>query len=423
MSLAPLAPEQKRVVDHLITTGHHTFITGKAGTGKSHILKHFQNISKKKILVTAATGVAALNVDGKTLHRALGLGTSTPPDLYTDHAKIRYTHQWITDYNVLVIDEVSMVSSDMMDAIDRALREIREDEDPFGGMQIVMFGDPYQLPPVVTDIFRKYLQRSKYASEWFFDAHVWRRGTSFDTFSLEKIHRQGKDEVFKRILNGVRDATISDDDLNLLNYVGVKNQPSEESLLLGAYNNTVAARNARNLALLPGKAIVYDAKVNKGFGRDEPAEREITIKPGARVMLLTNDREERWVNGTTAKVLACDESWIQVELDNGDRPVINFHQWAPADTDPENYAQAPKYNQIPVKLAWGVTIHKSQGMSLPEIEIDLGRGAFSPGQTYVALSRATSINGLVLRNHINKADITVDQHVRKFFAERAITPA
>ncbi len=415
MTLAPPSAEQQKVIDHLVKTRNHTFITGKAGTGKSHVLKWFQATSKKKILVTAATGVAALAVEGKTLHKMLGLGTSLPADLYTDHAKIRYTHHWITDYDVLVIDEISMVSSDLMDAVDRVLREVRRDEEPFGGMQIVMFGDPYQLPPVADDDFKKYLGRLKYKSEWFFDAKVWKHA-KFDTFSLEEIQRQKGDDQFTDLLNAVRDGTIKEDQLRMLNIVGSMNVPSDESLLLGAYNRTVAERNALNLSKLPGQTYKFEAKVNKGFGRDEPAEREILIKPGAKVLMLTNDREDRWVNGTAAKVITVGEGWVQVEID-GERYTINPYSWVPPDTDPEMYSLAPKYTQLPMKLAWGVSIHKSQGMSLPEIEIDLGSGAFSAGQTYVAMSRVTSPGGLHFRHPISLSDIQVDPNVKRFFSQ------
>lgn len=423
MTLAPPTEEQARVIDHLKNTRHHTFITGKAGTGKSFVLKHFQASGKKKILVSAATGVAALAVDGKTLHRMLGLGTSLPADLYTDHQKIRYTHTWITEYDVLVIDEISMVSSELMDAIDRVLREIRHDESPFGGMQIVMFGDPYQLPPVVTDDFKKYLMRRRYKSEWFFDAKVWEQA-KFDTFSLETIQRQRGDAVFTDLLNAVRDGSVQPDQLRMLNIVGGMNEPSEDSLLLAAYNRTVFERNTLNLAHLPGQTYTYEAKVNKGFGRDEPAERIIHLKPGAKILMLTNDRDDRWVNGTPATVITCAETWIQVETrpdkddsDYTERHTVSPYSWVPSDTDPEMYAMAPKYTQMPVKLAWGVSVHKSQGMSLPEIEIDMGTGAFSAGQTYVALSRVTSAGGLHFRHPLSMGDIKVDPNVRRFFSQ------
>lgn len=414
MTLDPPNDEQQKIIDHLHNTDRSVFITGKAGTGKSHVLKHYQAAGKHKIIVSASTGVAALGVDGKTVHRMLGLGTALPADLYTDVYKLRSTHGWLKNFDVLVVDEISMISSDLMDAMDRNLQIIRGNHEPFGGMRMVMFGDPYQLPPVVTDDFKKYLKAHKYRSEWFFDAKVWQKDTSFDTFSLEQIQRQRGDEQFTHLLNAVRDGSITSEELRLINIVGGMNKPTDNTLLLAGYNRTVFDKNTNSLASLPGKTYTYEAKVSTGFGRDEPAERVIHLKPGAKVIMLTNDGQDRWVNGTVGVVTTCADSWVTVEID-GERYNISPHPWIPSDCAPENFPISPKYIQLPMKLAWAVTVHKSQGMTKDEIEIDLGAGAFSPGQTYVALSRVTSASGLVLTHPLAPSDIKVDTNVARFF--------
>jgi len=415
MTLLPPSDEQQKVIDYLNNTSGHVFCTGRAGTGKSHVLKHYQASGKHKILVSASTGVAALSVDGKTVHRLLGLGTALPADLYADHNKLQYNHAWIRKFDVLVVDEISMISSDLMDAMDRNLQIIRNSHEPFGGMRLVMFGDPYQLPPVVNDDFKKYLKLRKYRSEWFFDAKVWKNDTSFDTFALEQIQRQRGDEQFTHLLNAVRDGSITSDELRLINIVGGMNKPTDDTLLLAGYNKTVFDKNSQSLAQLPGKMYSYEAKVSTGFGRDEPAERVIHLKPGAKVIMLTNDGQDRWVNGTVGEIVTCtDEGWVTVEID-GERYNISPHPWIPSDCAPDMFPLSPKYIQLPLKLAWAVTIHKSQGMTKDEIEIDLGAGAFSPGQTYVALSRVTSASGLMLRHPLAPSDIRVDPNVSRFF--------
>lgn len=412
MTLPPMNEEQARVVDTLNRSNNHTFITGRAGTGKTHVLRHFERSTGKKIVICAPTGIAALNAGGATIHNMLGLGTGLPADAHVDVRVIKREKAWLKEIDTIVIDEVSMVSSDLMDSIDRTLREIRNDSDPFGGIQIVMFGDPYQLPPVVSKEDRPYYREAKLRSEWFFDANVW-RDAPLAVYSLETIHRQN-DPEFKEILNAVRDGSVTPDQLHQINVVGSRAGFSDKGMLLAARKREVAERNAAKLKEIDASRTIYTARVNKGFGIREPAERTIVLKPGARVMMLSNDREDRWVNGSQGTVASCGLAGIDVEID-GDVFSVDRTAWVKAGTAPIDYKLAPKFHQIPVKLAWGVTIHKSQGLSLPEIEIDLGQGAFSPGQTYVALSRVTSPAGLFIRNPIQMSDIRVDPNVKRFF--------
>lgn len=413
MTLPPLNPEQQNTVWYLESTEDHTFVTGKAGTGKTHVLRHFQAATRKKIMIVAPTGVAALNAGGATIHRLLGLNTGLPADLVMDYRKVASRNKILGELDALVIDEVSMVSSDLLDSMDRTLQIIRGNSDPFGGIQVIMFGDPYQLPPVVSKDDEAFFAREAYKSPWFFHAKVWEY-TPFTTFGLQTIHRQS-DDGFKDILNAVRDGTVTQDALNQLNAVGArKNRPST-SVLLGSRKSLVRDRNSNQLKKLQSPATVYRARVNTGFGRGEPADRELRLKAGARVMMLSNDRQDRWVNGTRGTLKTCTDDFVVVDLDDGQTHTVERNAWVPGGTLPGHYKDAPKYIQLPLKLAWGMTIHKSQGLSLDQIEIDLGLGAFSPGQTYVALSRVTDPAGLYINTPIRMSDVKVDPHVREFF--------
>lgn len=414
MSLPTLTGEQRNVVDFLNRDPGHVFITGRAGTGKSVVLRTFMVETHKKVLVCAPTGVAALNVDGMTIHNLMGLGTGMPPDSTVDIQMVRRKKSVLLEADALVIDEVSMVSSDLLDAMDRTLRAVRNEPEPFGGLQIIMFGDLYQLPPVKTQEFEQWLRYADYRSAWFFDAHVWEE-TEFKTFGLNHVHRQ-QDGAFKDLLNGVRDGTITEKQLVELNDLG-KQPRTKDSLLLGSRKKAVHDFNAKNLAKLKGPQRVFKAYVHKGWGNQDPAEREIRLKPGAKVIMLSNDRQDRWVNGTEATIrsITMDTLWLTTE-DGRTHEVTRF-QWVPAGTIPEDFQRAPKFTQFPVKLAWGVTIHKSQGMTKTDIEVDLGTGAFEAGQTYVALSRVTGPKGLHLKQPLRMADIRVDPDVRRFFEE------
>jgi ATP-dependent DNA helicase PIF1 len=416
MSLAPMNQEQSNVVSYINHTSEHVFITGKAGTGKTHVLRWLQHLSPKKLEICAPTGVAALNAGGATIHRMFGLNTGLPADLGVDISLVRRKHPVLSEMDVLVIDEVSMVSSDLLDSMDRILREVRQQwTTPFGGVQVVMFGDPYQLPPVVSKEDAAYYNQSGYDSAWFFHAHVWDE-VSFQTFGLETIHRQD-DAEFKDILNAVRDGTVSLEQLKQINIVGNRKITDDNAIYLGSRRDGVRDRNVIGLRKLRSPVFEYNARIQKGFGFDLPAEKLIRLKAGAHIMMISNDPQDRWVNGSRGVVASCSEDLITVRLEDGSSHTVTRQVWVPGGTLPENFKDAPKFTQMPLKLAWGMTIHKSQGLSLSEVEIDLGKGAFDFGQTYVALSRVTTPGGLFLKQPIRPWDIKVDPHVKKFFAE------
>lgn len=417
--MVQLTPEQQALFERIELTQEHLFITGRAGTGKSTLLRHLIANTTKSLVVCAPTGVAALNVGGQTIHSlfrfrlgVLGEGPLPQP------AEVK---KLLGAIETLVIDEISMVSADLMDAIDRALRQAkRRPYSPFGGVQIVMFGDPYQLAPVPGDAEERAYYADTYRSMWFFDAKVWRE-VELEVIELVHIHRQSELE-FKQALNGVRHGTVTADIAELLNTYGARTPPEDDILTLATRNDAVTRINAAALAKLPGKTQTAVAEITGDFGgRAYPADERLELKLGAQVMMLRNDSEQRWVNGTLAHVVDIDSSvWIEVDGEQ--------HEVEPALWEQFKYTYSPitreikrnvvaEFTQFPLRLAWAVTIHKSQGQTFERAVIDLGQRAFSPGQTYVALSRLSTLDGLYFARPLRPSDIIVDQRVREFISD------
>ncbi|WP_084154970.1 ATP-dependent DNA helicase [Agrococcus lahaulensis] len=414
-----LTPEQLAIFRRIEDGDGHLFITGRAGTGKSTLLRHLTEHSRKQIIVCAPTGVAALNVGGQTIHSLLKL----PLGVIADAPLRQRTElkQMLNSLDLLVIDEISMVNADLMDAIDRSLRQARGVRSvPFGGVQVVMFGDPYQLAPVPGDAEERAYFADHYESMWFFDARVWREEAELEVVELVHIHRQ-TDLEFKMALNAVRHGTVTAEIAQLLNDAGART-PSADVLTLASRNDTVTRINGRALAQLPGKSKTAVAEVSGDYGgRQYPADVELQLKLGAQVMFLRNDAEGRWVNGSLGKVVDIGGTvWVEVDGEQ--------HEVEPAVWEQYRYSYSPttkeikrnvvaEFTQFPLRLAWAVTIHKAQGKTFDEAVVDLGSRAFAPGQTYVALSRLTSLEGLYLSRPLRPGDIIVDQRVRRFIHE------
>ena len=415
-----LTPEQAAVFDAIELSMGHAFVTGRAGTGKSTLLAHLAARSSKRLAVCAPTGVAALNVGGQTIHSLLRLPIGVIADQPLPHPE--ELRRVLRSIETLVIDEVSMVNADLMDAIDRTLREARGHRpEPFGGIQVVLFGDPYQLAPVPPrDAHERAYFADRYRSPWFFDARVWEQ-TPLDVHVLEEIHRQ-TDPEFTRILNAVRFDEVTAEMAQVLNEVGARPVPTgEDAITLATTNATVGAINARGLASLPGSVGTSVAAIDGEFGRGAyPADETLELKPGARVMFLRNDAsgDARWVNGTTGTVRRLGET-IEVEVDGVEhevRPVTweRFRYEYDAGTKQLKKDVVAEFTQFPLRLAWAVTIHKSQGQTYDRARIDLGQGAFAPGQTYVALSRLRTLDGLHLSRPLRRRDVIADPDVRRF---------
>ncbi len=417
-----LSAEQQDVFDRIETSMEPLFVTGRAGTGKSTLLMHLAAHTSKRLAISAPTGVAALNVGGQTIHSLLRLPIGVIADQPLPHPED--LRNLLRNIDTLVIDEVSMVNADLMDAIDRTLREVRHrSREPFGGVQVVLFGDPYQLAPVPpNDPHERAYFADRYRSQWFFDAHVWDE-VPLPVRELETIHRQ-RDPEFARILTAVRHDEVTQEMADLLNEVGARPVPDGEgAITLATTNATVAALNARGLAALKGSAQVAVAEIEGEFGRGAyPADESLELKPGARVMFLRNDvsGDARWVNGTTGVVTSIGDA-VKVDVEG------TVHEVAPTTWEKFRYEYdagtkrlkkdvVAEFTQFPLRLAWAVTIHKSQGQTYDRARIDLGSGAFAPGQTYVALSRLRTLDGLHLSRPLRRRDVIADPDVRRFMA-------
>lgn len=405
--------------------GAHLFITGRAGTGKSTLLQIFRRSTGKNVVVLAPTGVAALNVHGQTIHSLFGF----PPRLLQskDIRPNRRYKRLFQNLEVLVIDEISMVRADVMEGIDYALKLNRNSSKPFGGVQIILFGDLFQLPPVVSSEQERQFFSYRYASAYFFSAdcldHI-----DLEMIELQQVYRQDS-RHFLRLLEAIRNAAVDYDELAALNERHIKDfvPPEEDNYLtLAARNATVAKINTTELARLDSPEMLYLAKVKGNFPeRLFPVPAALKVKVGAQVMTIRNDTDKKYVNGTIGTVIECkpESVIIQVNENQKTRKIeVGYEEWDiirykadTADLTKIGTETLGTYQQLPVRLAWAVTIHKSQGKTFDKIVIDLGRGAFEHGQTYVALSRCRTLEGIVLRNPLTPRDVMVDPAVVEFY--------
>ncbi|MDH2443664.1 DEAD/DEAH box helicase [Amnibacterium sp. CER49] len=426
MAAVELTAAQQAVVDRIHEgTGGPLLVTGRAGTGKSTLLQHLVAGEKRNVAVCAPTGVAALNVGGQTIHSLfkLPIGLIGPTPLTQD----RQLQRLLGAIEVLIVDEVSMVSADLLDAMDRSLRMARNRKEPFGGVPVVLFGDPWQLAPVPGGPEERAFYAQQYRSMWFFDAHVWEE-TDLEVAQLALIHRQQDDE-FRALLTAVRHGHVTADMAARLNRAGARPLPADPPLTLASRNDTVSTINASALAALPGREATSLAEVEGEFtGRSFPADEALRLKEGAHVMMLRNDADGRWVNGSRGVVSRLRPGRLTVEIDGVG------HDVEPVTWERHRYTYSPEKNelvrevvaefrQLPVRLGWAVTIHKAQGSTFDAARIDLGRKAFSPGQTYVALSRLRTIDGLYLTRPLVPGDVFVDPHVERWVAERRAAKA
>lgn len=411
-----LNDEQQKIFDTIENGNENVYITGKAGTGKSTLLQYFHYKSKKRLVVVAPTGIAALNVGGQTINSLFRI----PPGFITKD-KLRIdddTALLLRNIDAVVIDEISMVRVDLMDAIDHVLRISRGNNKLFGGVQIIMFGDLYQLPPVVEDPELEKYFTENFGGYYFFNADVWRK-THLGAYELKNILRQ-EEENFKKILNDVRSGKVSNLTLEALNQRMGNELPNEGVVTLATTNASVNQINNNKLAQLNENIYEYSAVISGQIDRSYfPTEERLQLKKGAQVMFVKNDKFKRWVNGTLGIIHELNQNEIKVNID-GFIYSIPQETWNKIkyyynrETKSIEEETISSFTQYPIKLAWAVTIHKSQGKTYESIIVDLGWGAFAHGQTYVALSRCKTFGGLFLKRKVLFKDIIVDPQIVQF---------
>jgi ATP-dependent DNA helicase PIF1 len=451
-------------------SGENLFLTGEAGTGKSTLLKYFRQITEKNIVVLAPTGVAALNVDGQTIHSFCSFG----PDITLSKVKklgpTTSKFQLLQKLNIIVVDEISMVRADLLDCLDKFLRLNGPMPNlPFGGLQMVFIGDLYQLPPVENKgeggggLFKEY------QSQYFFDSHVF-KGSKFNYIRLRQIYRQ-KDAVFIDVLNAVRNNVATQEHLTVLNqraeHGGDKFKFEKFAIYLTPTNYRAGQVNNFFINRLTSPLKIYQGEATGSFdGKQTPTELSLHVKIGAQVMMLNNDKQGRWVNGTMGKVIRIDKAESEVlepmsdfplfqegargcyeleydfstdddfmdekraaqsssdvvivELETGETVEVVPHTWEMYQFILDKRTQAVDsrtmgtFKQYPFKLAWAVTIHKAQGKTFDKVYVDLASGTFAHGQLYVALSRCRTLEGLHLKRPIVPADIILDKRIVDF---------
>lgn len=460
-----ITPMFQRAFDLMNESGRHILLTGKAGTGKSTLLQYFRERTSKRVAVLAPTGVAAINIHGQTIHSFFGFRPNITPDRARKAGQTarRREEKLYEKLDALVLDEISMVRADLFECVDQFLRAaLAKPKLAFGGVQLIMIGDLYQLPPVIPTAERE-LFASVYAGPYFFHAPIFSQ-LHLELIELDKIFRQ-RDAEFIALLNAVRNNSLTARDLAALN---ARHAPQTQrgrdaaAITLTTTNDAAAAINAEHLRGLRGKTESFTGIMQGSFPREQaPTDVDLELKIGAQVMLLNNDSEKRWVNGTIGTITEMwrddratthdetkpvklrnfedlitfhdddadsasaseDATCVTVQLESGERVEVTPFTWNAYRYTYDEQSQtldtesAGSFTQLPMRLAWAVTIHKSQGKTFDRVVIDIGRGAFATGQTYVALSRCRTFEGIALSKPLKPSDVRVDPRVVKFLTD------
>jgi ATP-dependent DNA helicase PIF1 len=412
-------------------SGDNFFITGKAGTGKSTFIQSYLRNTQRPTLLLASTGLAAVNIGGLTVHSFFQLkhkpilpNQSTDIKHFSSHGA---KYKLIQEADTIIIDEVSMIRADVLQAVDYSLRVNGGKKYlPFGGKRIILLGDIFQIPPVVGQDFDKIKEKLQrvYKTFYFFSAPAFKAG-AFRVIELEEVFRQNSDPEFVELLEYIR---LGNCDAELIEKINQKYQDTsmedhhEGYLNLTTTNKIAACINKLYLDQLPGQTKQYHAKIHRDYAEERyPTDAVLNLKEGARVMMIKNDSSLRWVNGSIGKIIGLSDRHIDVELENKNSVEVLPYTW-----NQINYVWNKKkkeieeeitgtFSQFPLKSAWAITIHKSQGLTFDKVNIHLGRGAFSHGQFYVAMSRCRSFAGIRLSSRVQRSDIFVDPQLLDFY--------
>lgn len=417
-----LSKEQTAAINAMESSSDNFFVTGKAGTGKSVVLRHFVNTTKKNVAVLAPTGIAALNVKGATIHSFFGLKNEV---INVDEIEVSdKKKESLKNVDTIIIDEISMVRVDVFDAIDVILKQVHENSLPFGGCQIIVFGDLYQLPPIVekdTSVHEFLL--SRYSSFFFFGTKLFKTNP-FRIINLTQVFRQNN-PMFIDLLNRIRIGDVNEYVLKEINKRCLP-APQKESILYLTEKNASADKiNKEQMQKLPGEQFTYRATIIGNFGKPSqyPTDEFLRLKVGAQVMMLRNEPNKLWVNGTIGIIAALNPNSIAVTI-KGTTHTIDKETWKKYEYEfdsKENKlikVEVGQFNQFPVKPAYAITIHKSQGKTYDKVILKYDGNAFAAGQTYVALSRCSSYEGLYLEKPLTLEDIKVNQEIVNFMSGR-----
>lgn len=421
-------PELQLAWDFVENTGVSIFLTGKAGTGKTTFLREVKQRSPKRMVVVAPTGVAAINAGGQTIHSffQLPLSPYVPESRYRERYDFsKEKKKLLRTLDLLVIDEVSMVRSDLLDAIDDVMRRFRDPRRPFGGVQLLLIGDLQQLTPVVTPADEALL-KAHYNTPYFFGSNALRQ-TQYVTIELKQVYRQ-QDRAFIDILNHIREGQVTAADLERLNQRCISNfhpSPDEGYIRLTTHNHLADTYNEQELSDIPSRAFTYNARIDGTFPEYAyPTDIDLTLKQGAQVMFVKNDTEGRYYNGRIGRITSIDERHVSVLCPGDDRAIdVEPTEWENTKyvlnektKEIESTVQGT-FRQLPLRLAWAITIHKSQGLTFEHAIIDAAF-SFAAGQVYVALSRCKTLSGMVLAKPVRRENIMSDSRVESYIAQQ-----